>query len=93
MLELGGAGREQHLWLLLARALGIYWGLTGFGFWIPRFVAQALPAAANSPALAHCRSAIPYDLAVLAMVLMPLAVALLLASAPLEASVVSSRPT
>ena len=69
VLELGGAIRQQRLWLLIAMYLGIYYGITGFGFWIPRFVAQALPAAASSPALANTLSAIPYGLAVIAMVL------------------------
>lgn len=69
VLELAGAARERRLWLLMGTYLGIYYGMTGFGFWIPRFVAQALPAAASSAALANGLSAIPYGLAVLAMVL------------------------
>ena len=65
------AGLQQPgLWLLGLLYLAIATGFYGFSFWIPRFVAEALPMAKSSPVLANLISAIPYGLAVAAMLLM-----------------------
>jgi len=61
--------RQPRLWLLGALYLGIATGFYGFSFWIPRFVAEALPMAQPDPALVNAISAIPYGLAVVAMLL------------------------
>jgi len=62
--------RQPGLWLLGLLYLAIATGFYGFSFWIPRFVAEALPMAKSSPVLANLISAIPYGLAVVAMLLM-----------------------
>jgi ACS family tartrate transporter-like MFS transporter len=62
--------RQPGLWLLGLLYLAIATGFYGFSFWIPRFVAEALPMAKSSPVLANLISAIPYGLAVAAMLLM-----------------------
>lgn len=59
--------RQPRLWLLGLLYLAIATGFYGFSFWIPRFVGDALPTGMNSPALAALGSAIPYALAVVAM--------------------------
>ena len=64
---LASALREPRLWLLSAVYVGVATGFYGFSFWIPRFVAEALPMASRSPALVNLISAFPYGLAVLAM--------------------------
>jgi ACS family tartrate transporter-like MFS transporter len=61
--------REPKLWLLSLLYVGIATGFYGFSFWIPRFVAEALPLAQPSAVLVNLISAIPYGLAVLAMLL------------------------
>ena len=61
--------RQPRLWLLGVLYLAIATGFYGFSFWIPRFVADALPAAVASPVLANLVSAVPYALAVVAMLL------------------------
>ena len=62
--------RQPRLWLLGLLYLPIGTGFYGFSFWIPRFVADALPGAQASPALANLISALPYGLAVVAMLLL-----------------------
>ena len=62
--------RQPRLWLLGLLYLAIASGFYGFSFWIPRFVAAALPQAQASPVLANLISAIPYGLAVVAMLLL-----------------------
>ena len=61
--------RQPNLWLLGLLYLAIATGFYGFSFWIPRFVREALPLADPSPALVNLISAIPYGLAVAAMLL------------------------
>jgi len=58
---------DRRLWLLCGLYMAVATGFYGFSFWIPRFVAEALPDADASPALANALSAIPYGVAVLAM--------------------------
>ena len=61
--------RHPNLWLLGLLYLAIATGFYGFSFWIPRFVKEALPLAHPSPALVNLISAVPYGLAVVAMLL------------------------
>jgi ACS family tartrate transporter-like MFS transporter len=61
--------RQPRLWLLGVLYLAIATGFYGFSFWIPRFVAAALPPGMASPVLANLVSAVPYGLAVVAMLL------------------------
>ena len=78
-IQLQGSGRQVHgllaglrqprLWLLGILYLAIATGFYGFSFWIPRFVAEALSPAVGSPVLANLVSAVPYALAVAAMLL------------------------
>ena len=75
--QLQGSGRQVHgllagllqprLWLLGVLYMAIATGFYGFSFWIPRFVGEALPPTLNSPVLANLLSAVPYTLAVAAM--------------------------
>ena len=75
--QLQGSGRQVHgllagllqprLWLLGVLYMAIATGFYGFSFWIPRFVGEALPPNLNSPVLANLLSAVPYTLAVAAM--------------------------
>jgi ACS family tartrate transporter-like MFS transporter len=58
---------QPRLWLLSLIYIGVATGFYGFSFWIPRFVAEALPEASQSPALVNLISALPYGLAVVAM--------------------------
>jgi sugar phosphate permease len=58
---------QPRLWLLSLIYVGVATGFYGFSFWIPRFVAEALPVASRSPALVNLISALPYGLAVVAM--------------------------
>jgi MFS transporter, ACS family, tartrate transporter len=60
---------EPRLWLLSVVYVGVATGFYGFSFWIPRFVGEALPIAHPSPALVNLISAMPYGLAVIAMLL------------------------
>lgn len=60
---------DRRILLLLAVYAGIYFVVTGFGFWIPRFVADALPNPQPSASVINLISAIPYALAVAAMLL------------------------
>lgn len=62
--------RHPGLWLLGLLYLAIATGFYGFSFWIPRFVAAALPQADPSPVLVNLISAVPYGLAVVAMLLL-----------------------
>lgn len=62
--------RHPALWLLCLLNLALACGLYGFSFWIPRFVAEALPLAQPSPELVNLISAIPYGLAMVAMLRM-----------------------
>ena len=66
---LGKAFAQSKLWLLSLIYIGVATGFYGFSFWIPRFVSDALPMATPSPALVNLLSAIPYGLALVAMVL------------------------
>jgi ACS family tartrate transporter-like MFS transporter len=66
---LAAAFTEPRLWLLAVVYIGVATGFYGFSFWIPRFVGEALSTANPSPALVNLISAIPYGLAVLAMLL------------------------
>ena len=78
-IQLHGSGRQVHgllaglrqprLWLLGILYMAIATGFYGFSFWIPRFVAEALSPATASPVLANLVSAVPYALAVGAMLL------------------------
>ena len=61
--------RHPNLWLLGLLYLAIATGFYGFSFWIPRFVKEALPLVDPSPALVNLISAVPYALAVAAMLL------------------------
>jgi MFS transporter, ACS family, tartrate transporter len=75
--QLQGSGRQVHgllagllqprLWLLGVLYMAIATGFYGFSFWIPRFVGETLPPTLNSPVLANLLSAVPYTLAVAAM--------------------------
>lgn len=75
--QLQGSGRQVHgllagllqprLWLLGVLYMAIATGFYGFSFWIPRFVGEALPPTLNSPVLANLLSAVPFTLAVAAM--------------------------
>lgn len=60
---------DRRLWLLSVLYLGIATSFYGFSFWIPRFVADALSAAAPSPVLVNLLCAIPYGSAVVMMLL------------------------
>ncbi len=64
---LGALWGDRRLWLLSVLYLGIATSFYGFSFWIPRFVAAAVPAAQSSPIVANLLSAIPYAVAVLGM--------------------------
>ena len=66
---LAAAFAQPRLWLLALVYLGVATGFYGFSFWIPRFVGEALPMATPSPALVNLVSAIPYGLAVIAMLM------------------------
>ena len=66
---LAAAFRQPRLWLLSLICLGEATGSYGFSFWIPRFVAETLPVASRSPVLVNLISALPYGLAVIAMLL------------------------
>jgi len=66
---LAAAFAQPRLWLLALVYVGVASGFYGFSFWIPRFVGDALPIANPSPALVNLISAIPYGLAVVAMLL------------------------
>lgn len=66
---IGGMLRDPRMVLLCLLYMGMSTGLYGFSFWIPRFVADALAPAAPTPMLVNLLSAIPYGLAVLAMLL------------------------
>ncbi len=78
--QLQGSGRHVHgllaglrqprLWLLGMLYMAIATGFYGFSFWIPRFVGESLPPTLNSPVLANLLSAVPYTLAVVAMLWM-----------------------
>ncbi|MEY3735905.1 MAG: hypothetical protein RLZZ624_964 [Cyanobacteriota bacterium] len=60
---------DRRLWLLSLLYLGIATSFYGFSFWIPKFVAAAVPQAQASPVLVNLLSAIPYAFAVLGMLL------------------------
>jgi len=64
---LGAIWSDRRLWLLSLLYLGITTSFYGFSFWIPRFVADALPQEHPSAVLVNLLSAIPYGLAVVAM--------------------------
>jgi ACS family tartrate transporter-like MFS transporter len=66
---LAAAFAEPRLWLLSLVYVGVATGFYGFSFWIPRFVGEALSMATPSPALVNLISAIPYGMAVIAMLL------------------------
>jgi MFS transporter, ACS family, tartrate transporter len=59
--------RQPRLWKLGVLYLAIATGFYGFSFFIPRFVAEALSPAMASPVQANLVSAVPYAIAVAAM--------------------------
>lgn len=76
-IQLSSSGRQVHgllaglrqprLWILGVLYLAIATGFYGFSFFIPRFVAEALSPAMASPVQANLVSAVPYAIAVAAM--------------------------
>lgn len=101
---LGALFGDRRLWLLSVLYLGIATSFYGFSFWIPKFVADAVPRAHSSPVLVNLLCSIPYGVAVVAMLLVGrsadrhrdkrwhVAIPLALAAVTLGSSVLASGP-